>query len=220
MAREIGKLSAVAVRSQNTPGLYGDGGGLYLQVTPVGAKTWIYRFQIAGKRRDMGLGAIHTISLAEAREEARRCRQLVRDGIDPIDSRRAAKLSARATAAKTMTFRQCAEAYIKSHEAGWSNAKHGAQWTSTLETYVYPSFGSLPVNAVDTGLVMKVLEPIWSTKTETANRVRGRIESILDWAAVRKHRIGENPARWRGNLDKLLPARAKVAKAGHHAALA
>jgi len=122
MAREIGKLSAVAVRNLNTPGLHSDGGGLYLQVTEANAKTWIYRFMLAGKRRDMGLGAIHTVSLAEAREEARRCRQLVRDGIDPIDTRKAAKLATMLADAKARTFKECAEDYIKSHEAGWQNA--------------------------------------------------------------------------------------------------
>jgi hypothetical protein len=131
------------------------------------------------------LGAIHTVSLSEAREEARRCRQLVRDGIDPIETRKA-KLSARGEAAKAMTFRECADASIKSHESGWQNAKHAAQWTSTLETDARPVVGDLPINSVDTGLVMKILEPIWATKTETASRVRGRIESILDWAMVRK----------------------------------
>lgn len=218
-AREIGKLSAVAVRGKSTPGLYADGGGLYLQVTEAGAKTWIYRFMLKGRRRDMGLGALHTVSLAEAREEARRCRQLVRDGLDPIDSRKEARLAARAATAKVMTFKQCAEAYLKAHEAGWQNAKHAAQWSSTLDRYAYPVMGELSVAAVDTGLVMKALEPIWSTKTETASRVRGRIEAILDWAIVRKYREGENPARWKGHLDHLLPARAKVQKAGHHAAL-
>lgn len=219
MAREIGKLSAVAVKNQTTPGLYADGGGLYLQVTEAGAKTWIYRFMLAGRRRDMGLGAIHTVSLKDAREEALRCRQLVRDGIDPIENRKAARLVARAQAVKAVTFKECAEAYIKAHEASWQNAKHAAQWASTLGTYVYPVFGSLSVAAVDTGLVMKVLEPIWATKTETASRVRGRVESVLDWATVRKYREGENPARWRGHLDHLLPARSKVQKSGHHAAL-
>lgn len=219
MAREIGKLSAVAVRGKAKPGLYGDGGGLYLQVTQAGSKTWIYRFMLAGRRRDMGLGAVHTVGLAEAREEARRCRQLVRDGLDPIETRKAAKLAIRADAAKVMTFKECAEAYIKAHEAGWQNAKHATQWTSTLTSYVYPVIGELSVAAVDTGLVMKVLEPIWTTKTETASRVRGRMEAVLDWAAVRKYRIGENPARWKGHLDHLLPARGKVQKVGHHAAL-
>ena len=219
MAREIGKLSAVEVRGKTAPGLYSDGGGLYLQITESRAKSWIYRFMMAGKRRDMGLGAIHTISLSEAREEARRCRQMVREGIDPIQSRLAGKLAAQSDAAKVMTFKQCAEAYIKAHQAEWSNPKHVAQWSRTLETYAYPSIGGLAVGAVDTGLVMKVLEPIWLTKTETAGRVRGRIEAVLDWAAVRKYRTGENPARWKGHLDHLLPARAKVRKAGHHAAL-
>ncbi|MGE5546498.1 MAG: tyrosine-type recombinase/integrase [Solirubrobacterales bacterium] len=219
MARELSKLTAVTVRNITKPGLHSDGGGLYLQVTEVGAKTWIFRFMLAGKRRDMGLGATHTVSLGEAREEARKCRQLVRDGIDPIEARRATRLAARADAVKAMTFKQCAEAYIKAHEAGWQNAKHATQWTSTLKTYAYPAIGALPVNAVDTGLVLKVLEPIWTTKTETASRVRGRIESILDWARVRGYRTGENPARWKGHLDHLLPARGKVQKAGHHAAL-
>ena len=217
MAREIGKLSAVEVRNKSLPGLHADGGGLYLQITEGGSKSWVYRFMLAGKRRDMGLGGIHTISLSEAREVARRCRQLVRDGVDPIESRRAVKLAARADNMKVMTFRQCGEAFIKAHEAGWSNSKHIAQWTSTLEAYVYPSIGGLSVGAVDTGMVMKVLEPIWATKTETASRVRGRIEAILDWATVRKYRSGENPARWKGHLDHLLPARAKVRKAGHQA---
>ena len=158
---------------------------------------------LGGKRRDMGLGAVHTVTLAEAREEARQCRLLRRDGVDPIERRRAAKLAVMADAAKAMTFKECAEAFIKSHEAGWQNAKHAAQWTSTLTTYAYPVMGSLPVNAVDTGLVMKIIEPIWTTKTETASRVRGRIESILDWATVRKYRVGENPARWKGHLDHL-----------------
>lgn len=219
MAREIGRLSAVAIRNQSKPGLHSDGGGLYLQVTAAGVKTWIYRFMLAGRRRDMGLGALHTVSLAEAREEARRCRHLVRQGIDPIEDRRATRLAAEAAAVKAMTFKECAQAYIKAHESGWRNDKHIAQWTSTLTTYAYPIIGALPVAAVDTGLVMKVLEPIWATKTETASRVRGRMEAILDWATVRKYRIGENPARWKAHLDHLLPARGKVQKGCHHSAL-
>jgi len=219
MAREIGKLSAVEVRNKKTPGYYSDGGCLYLQVAKNGAKTWIFRFMLDGKRRDMGLGGIDTVRLAEAREEARRCRLLVRDGIDPIEDRIAVRLAARTASAKTLTFRQCAEAYIQSHEAGWSNPKHIAQWSSTLSTYAYPVFGSLPVQSVDTSQVMMVLEPIWATKNETASRVRGRIENILDWARTREYRTGENPARWKGHLDHLLPARSKVQKVTHHAAL-
>jgi len=219
MARELNKLSAVAVRNKSTPGLFADGGGLYLQVTKSGAKTWIYRFMMSGRRRDMGLGAVHTVSLAEARDEALRCRQLVRQGIDPIEKRKAERLSAQAEAVKAITFKECAETYIKAHEPSWKNAKHIAQWTSTLTTYAYPVIGTLPIAEVDTGLVMKIIEPIWATKTETASRVRGRIESILDWATVRKYRSGENPARWKGHLDHLLPSKSKLQKEKHHSAL-
>jgi len=219
MARQIGKLSAMAVNKQTKPGLYADGGGLYLQVTESSAKTWIFRFMMAGKRRDMGLGPFHTVGLAEARQAAAECRKLKLQGIDPIAKRQSERLAARAEVAKVNTFKQCAEAYISAHEPAWRNAKHGSQWRNTLTTYVYPVFGELPVNAVDTGLVMKALEPIWALKTETASRLRGRIEAILDWAAARKFREGENPARWKGHLDKLLPARGKVQKVQHHAAL-
>ena len=140
-------------------------------------------------------------------------------GIDPIDARQGDRASAKLDAAKAMTFRQCAEAYINAQKAGWSNAKHGAQWPATLATYAYPIFGDLPVQAIDVGLVTKALEPIWNTKTETASRLRGRIEAVLDWATVRGYRQGDNPARWRGHLDKILPQRAKVQKVQHHSAL-
>jgi len=167
------------------------------------------------------------ISLADARERAYAQRRLRLDGRDPLSTRRAERARARLEAAKAMTFRQCGTAYIEAHRAGWKNAKHAAQWTSTLETYVYPTLGDLPVEAVDTGLVIQVVEPIWATKPETASRVRGRIENILDWARVREYRQGENPARWRGHLDQLLPQRSKVARAAraakgrgeHHAAM-
>ncbi|WP_417794487.1 tyrosine-type recombinase/integrase [Terasakiella pusilla] len=219
MAHKQKKLSAVAVRNMTKAGLFADGGGLYLQVTKSGAKTWIFRFMMAGRRRDMGLGPVHTVNLAEARDEALNCRQLIRQGIDPIEKRKTEQLSAKAEAVKTVTFRECAENYIKAHEPSWKNAKHIAQWTSTLTTYVYPTFGALPVTEVDTGLIMKVIEPIWATKTETASRVRGRIEAILDWATVRKFRSGENPARWKGHLDHLLPSKSKLQKEKHHSAL-
>ncbi|NVJ93337.1 MAG: integrase arm-type DNA-binding domain-containing protein [Methylocystaceae bacterium] len=219
MGHEQKKLSAVAVRNKSTPGLFADGGGLYLQVTKSGAKTWIYRFMMEGRRRDMGLGPVHTVSLAEARDEALNCRQLVRQGIDPIEKRKTERLSAKAEAVKTITFKECAENYIKAHEPSWKNAKHIAQWTSTLTTYVYPTFGALPVAEIDTGLIMKVIEPIWATKTETASRIRGRMEAILDWASVRKYRSGENPARWKGHLDHLLPSKSKLQKKKHHSAL-
>ena len=146
-------------------------------------------------------------------------RKQVRDGIDPIAAREAQRADLRREAAQAVTFEQCAKAYIASHEAGWKNEKHRAQWRFTLATYVYPVIGPLPVKSIDTGLVMKILEPIWTTKPETASRLRGRIEVILSWAKVRGYRDGENPAQWRGHLDHLLPAKSKVRKVVHHAAL-
>jgi integrase len=219
LARGIGKLTALAVDKAKRRGYYGDGGGLFLQVSAAGTKSWVFRFKEAGKLREMGLGATHTIGLAEAREKARDCRRLRLDGIDPIAARKAARSQVRLDAAKAMTFQECAERYIASHKAGWRNPKHAAQWPSSLGAYAYPIFGALPVQAVDVGLVMRALEPIWTTKPETAGRVRGRIESVLDWAAARGYRQGENPARWRGHLENLLPKKSRVRRVEHHAAL-
>lgn len=213
------KLSAAKVAKTSKPGHYGDGGGLWLQVSASGTKSWVFRFTRAGKAREMGLGALHTITLSEARERAGGCRKLLVDGIDPIERRNAGKQTAAAEAARALTFDQCAEQYIEAHRAGWRNDKHAAQWTATLATYASPIFGKLPVAAVDTALVMKVLSPIWTEKTETAKRVRGRIESVLAWATVQGLRHGDNPARWRNHLDKLLAAPEKVAAVQHHAAL-
>jgi integrase len=218
--RPIQKLDPGWVKRTPEIGMHADGGGLYLQVSRFGTKSWIFRFMLDGRRREMGLGPFPSLSLAGAREKAADCRNMVRSNrIDPIETRKAQRNQARIDAAKAMTFRQCAEAYVASHQAGWRNAKHRAQWASTLATYVYPVFGSLPAQAVDVGLVMKVLEPIWTTKPETASRVRGRIESILDWAMARGYRQGENPARWRGHLDQLLPKKSKIRRVKHHAAL-
>jgi integrase len=219
MARAIEKLTALRVEKENHPGMYGDGGGLYLRVTDEGAKNWVFRFMLNGRARWMGMGPLHTVSLAEARKRAGEHRLRRHDGIDPIEARRAEKRRAQLDAAKAVTFKECADAYIKAHRAGWRNGKHAAQWEATLSTYADPVMGRLSVQAIDTALVLKVLEPIWTAKPETAGRVRGRIESILDWAKVRGYRVGENPARWRGHLDKLLPARGKVRKVEHHAAL-
>jgi integrase len=213
------KLTALKVGKLKQPGMYADGGGLYLRVTKDGAKNWVYRYMLDRKPHWMGLGPVALYGLAEARGKALDARRLRHEGIDPIDTRRAERTRKRLEAAKAMTFKQCAEAYIKAHRAGWKNTKHAAQWESTLRTYADPVIGTLPVQAVDTGLVLKVLEPIWTTKPETAGRVRGRIESVLDWAKVRGYRDAENPARWRGHLDHLLPARSKVRKVEHHAAL-
>lgn len=166
----------------------------------------------------MGLGATHTISLAEARDMALERRQQLQRGVDPLGEREAARLAAKLEAAKAMTFDQCASAYIEAHRAGWKNAKHASQWENTIATYASPIIGKLPVAAIDTPLVMKVIEPIWQTKTETASRLRGRIEQVLDWATVRELRQGDNPARFRGHLDHLLAKRLASAR-GHHAAL-
>src|SRR5262249_25752842 len=167
----------------------------------------------------MGLGRIAALPLSGARRRATELRQLVRDGIDPIEQRAARRSSAGLAASRAMSFRQCAEAYIEAHRAGWRNHRHAAQWPSTLATYVYPTIGDLPVYAVDTGLVVKCLTRLWVTKSETASRVRGRIELILDWATASGYRRGENPARWRGHLENLLPKKSKVKRVEHHAAL-
>jgi hypothetical protein len=219
MAKIISKLSAMAVAKAKTPGLYGDGGGLYLQVSTNGSKSWIFRFKQDGRTRYMGLGSLRTISLAKAREVASKCRELRLRGIDPIAERESTRAAARLDAAKTLTFDECRDAYIAAHQAGWRNAKHRSQWVNTLDTYVSPIFGKLAVQAVDVALVTQVLEPIWSAKPETASRLRGRIERVLDWAKARGFRAGENPARWRGHFDQLLPARSKVRNVRHHAAL-
>jgi integrase len=219
MARTIGKLTALAITQAKRRGYYGDGGGLLLQVSANGAKSWVFRFKESGRLREMGLGPTHTVSLAEARQKALECRKARLDGLDPIEARRGKRIQTKLDAAKAMTFAACAERYIASHKAGWRNPKHAAQWPATLGTYVFPVFGSLPVQAVDVGLVMKAIEPIWVQKPETAGRVRGRIESVLDWATARGYRQGENPARWRGHLENLLPKKSKVRRVEHHAAL-
>jgi hypothetical protein len=172
-----------------------------------------------GRARKMGLGPLHTVSLAEARETALACRKQLREGIDPIDARRSRKAALRAETARQMTFPQCGEKYIGAHAAGWKSAMHRTQWVASLETYVFPFLGTLPVDRIETAHVMKVLEPLSTAKPETASRVRGRIERVLDWAMARGFRSGENPARWRGHLRNLLPARKKVAAVTHLAAL-
>ena len=195
------------------PGRYGDGTvkGLMLVVRPNGSRAWVLRYQRGGRRRDMGLGPYPEIGLADAREKALDARRLVkRDGKDPIAERGRAKIK---------TFKEVAEALIESKRPGWRNAKHAAQWKSTLETYAYPKLSSLNVQAVDTDAVLSVLRPIWTTKTETASRVRQRIEAVLDYATAIRARTGENPARWKGHLDHLLAKPSKVRVVKHHAAL-
>lgn len=219
MPRLLNKLSQLKIVKTTKPGLYADGGGLYLQITAAGVKSWLFRYMRAGKARGMGLGPLHTIGLADARTRALDCRRQLLDGIDPLDSRNAERAAQRVAQANAMTFSHCSTKYIEAHRAGWKNAKHADQWINTLATYADPIFDSLPVSAIDTALVMKVIEPIWTTKTETASRLRGRIESVLDWAAVRGYRSGDNPARLKGHLDTLLPKRSRVKKVEHHPAL-
>lgn len=198
-----------------------DGGGLRLQIGPNGSKAWIFRYMIASNSREMGLGPYPTVELAEAREQALQLRKLILQGVDPISARAAAAAQSKVDAAMTLTFEKCAEKYIEAHKAGWKNAKHTAQWTSTLETYAYPIIRNVPVSNIDVGLILAILEKdnLWHTKTETASRLRGRIETILDWATTREFRQGPNPARWKGHLDKTLPKRAKVQKVVHYPAL-
>ena len=203
-----GKLTAVKVRSLIKPGRYGDGAGLWLQVRDAERRSWLFRYKVNGRARSMGLGTAEDVSLAEAREAAAGCRRLLRQGIDPIDSRRAER--AKTASNHVVTFREVAKRYVEAHQTAWRNAKHRQQWANTLETYANPVLGEMAVSAVDTGAVMRVLEPLWNKKTETASRLRGRIENVLDYATARGWRQGENPARWRGHLQKLLPARSKV----------
>jgi integrase len=218
MAR-TGKLSAVEVAKAKGPAVLHDGGGLYLRVSATGAKSWVFRFQLDGKRRDMGLGPYPDISLADARGRATDHRKQRLDGIDPLDAKEAQWQAQRLAVAKGRTFRECAAEFIERNRAGWRNAKHRQQWVNTLQTYAYPTLGELPVSAIDAGLVVQVLDPIWTEKPETASRVRGRIEAVLDAATVRGFRQGPNPAMWKGNLAHILPPRGKVRQVAHHAAL-
>jgi len=218
--RKANKLTSLAVKRASEPGLYHDGHGLYLQVSAFDTKSWIFRFMRDGVARKMGLGPLHAVTLADARQRAAAARRALLDGIDPIDARKARRAEAKLEASKAITFRECAESCIASQEAGWRNAKHVAQWKATLATYAYPVVGDLPVAGVDTGLVLKILEPLWPAKPETAGRLRGRIETVLNWATVREYRQGENPARWRGHLDGVLPRPGKIKRIKHHSALA
>ena len=222
MARQLNRLTARAVMSARRSGLYPDGGGLYLQVTGAGdaiSRSWVYRYMLDRQAREMGLGSLDLVSLSEARERAQEARKLRANGVDPIEARREERARARLGEASAITFKQAAESYIRAHKAGWRNAKHAKQWQATLKTYVYPHIGTQPVQLIDTSLILKILTPIWSTKPETASRVRGRVEAVLDREIALGHRAQPNPARWRGNLDHALPRRNKVRRVRHHAAL-
>ncbi|WP_439574928.1 tyrosine-type recombinase/integrase [Phreatobacter sp.] len=214
-----GNLTALKIAALSTPGRYGDGGGLYLQVAKGGTKAWLFRFMLDGRARQMGLGPVELVSLAQAREKAIQARQLLLDGIDPIDARDAAREARRAEKASAITFKEAGARYVATHRAGWKNAVHVRQWEQTLETYCDPILGSVSVAEVNVGMVLKVLEPIWLDKHETASRLRGRLEAILDWSTARGYRKGDNPARWRGHLENLLPRISRAKRIKGHAAL-
>jgi len=209
MARRSGVLTARKVETAG-PGIYEDGAGLRLVVKSTGARSWVLRYQIGGKRRDLGLGGWPDVSLARAREKAQAARAQKADGVDPLAER---------SRKAVLTFRDAAEALIESKRPGWRNEKHSNQWAATLSTYAYPKLGDLDVKRITTADVLEVLRPIWTTKTETASRLRQRVEAVLDSATATGARTGDNPARWKGHLQALLPAPAKVARVQHHAAL-
>jgi integrase len=216
MVRALHRLSNLKVERAKRPGMYADGGSLYLRVAEGGSKQWIFRYTVNGRNRDMGLGPVHTLTLAEARERATEARKLRLDGIDPIANKRARVAALRAADAKAKTFADCVKGFIEDNESSWTSVKHRRQWETSLIKYTYPILGSLPVAAIDTPLVLRVLKPIWDAKRETASRLRGRIENVLGWATVHHYRSGDNPARWNGLLEHALPA---VVKGDHHAAL-
>lgn len=215
MARPINRLSARAVATAAEPGYYADGGGLYLRIGAAATKSWVFRFRQHGRLREMGLGSINAVGLASARESAAEARRVSAQGHDPIEARRAA----RAAESAIPNFTDAARVYIAEHKAGWKNGKHAEQWTNTLATYATPIIGKLVVDTITTDDVLRVLKPIWQTKTETASRVRQRIESVIDAQYALHHIERLNPARWKGHLSKLLPPPAKVTKLEHMPAL-
>ena len=219
MARTIHRLTPMAITKKKTPGTYADGGGLWLQVTESASKSWSFRFMLRGRAREMGLGPLHTIDLPKARDKSRACRELLLEGIDPIEHRKALRNETALNATNAKTFDDCAKAYIEAQRPGWSNPKHADQWTNTLAAYASPVFGKTPVQAVGTEVIVQALNKIWTTKTETATRVRQRIEAVLDWAAVSGYRKGENPARWSGHLEHKLTKPSKLKNVENRPAL-
>ncbi|WP_394701352.1 tyrosine-type recombinase/integrase [uncultured Propionivibrio sp.] len=215
------ELGALAVSRITRRGINFVGGvtGLGLNVTQTGSRSWILRYRVSGVRKDMGLGGYPDVTLAQAKELARIARIKLAQGIDPIAERRVERRKLIAEVAAAVTFKEAARRYIDSQESTWQNDKHAQQWRNTIETYVAPKLGQLPVKDINLADVLSVLEPIWHTKTETASRLRGRIESIIDWAIAKEYRVESNPARWKGLLDKILPAPGKIAKVDHHRAL-
>lgn len=219
MSQTVNRLTATRVQKIKTSGMYPDGAGLYLQVTAADAKSWLFRYSLRGKAREMGLGSFRKVSLADARRKATECHRLLEDHIDPIEHRKVARTATALASAKTIPFKEAAARYIAMRSKGLKNAKHATQWGTTISTYAEPILGELPARDINVGHIYRVLEQIWTTKPETAGRVRGRIEKILGWCKVNGYRDGENPARWRDNLDQLLPKLSEVRKVTHHPAL-
>jgi integrase len=217
--RLLHKLSALQVKQVRTAGRLSDGGGLYLNTSPSLSKSWVFRYSFEGKHRWMGLGSVELVSLSEARETAQECRRKLRNGICPLGEKEQLRREEQMRKRAERTFRDCATELITKKETGWRNEKHQQQWTRTLETYAYPFIGDLPVNAIGIDDVKKVLEPIWNTKNETAGRVRGRVEKVLDFATIHHYRDGDNPARWKGNLELVFAAPRDVKKVQHRPAL-
>jgi integrase len=218
--RMLNRLSEQGIKKLRARKLHPDGGNLYLSLRAWPSRHWVFRFAFAGHQHELGLGGYPAVSLREARDGRDEARRLLRQGINPVAQRAAERAAKRVETAKpAMTFRQCAEAFVAAHSAAWSSTKHRDQVEASLAQYAYPVLGDLPVSAIDTGLVLKIVEPMWQDTTETASRVRSRIERVLDWARTRGYRDGENPARWRGHLQTLLPSRAKAQPVQHHAAM-
>ncbi|WP_313224151.1 phage integrase central domain-containing protein [Pseudoxanthomonas mexicana] len=218
MPRKARELKALEVARLTEQGFHSVGGvaGLHLRINEAGARNWILRAMVGGKRRDIGLGGFPDVPLAQARDKARTTREKIGQGVDPVLERR----SARQALLTAVTFDEAAARFIEAKSPEWSNPKHRAQWKATLDTYASPRIGSLPVDRVELPHILEILSPIWTTKTETASRVRMRVESVLAWATASGYRSGDNPARWKGNLDVLLAKPSKVKKVEHHAALA
>ncbi len=221
MGRKAKELKPLAVAKLSKSGMHFVGGvaGLALRISPTGTRSWILRATVGNKRRDMGLGSYPEVSLAKAKQLAAEQRLKIKEGIDPILARQAAQSALKAEQASFISFEEAAQQYINAHRTGWKNAKHASQWRNTLKTYAYPVLSGLHVKDITIDHVLQVIEPIWETKTETANRVRNRIELVLGWAKARGSRTGDNPARWKGNLDALLPAPSRVSKVSHHKAM-
>ena len=219
MAKKTHRLTPITIANKKKPGLHADGAGLYLKIRPTGGKSWVFRYMLDGKARYAGLGPISSITLAAARAEAARLADQVDNEIDPIEARKADHKKQNVADARRTTFKQCAESYLSDHEKSWRNTVHRKQWRNTLKTYVYPTIGNLAVGDVTTEHILKILRPIWTEKPETANRIRGRMEVVLDAAKSLGARDGENPARWRGHLSNLLPKSTRLKRIRHHPAL-